>query len=146
MVTAGFAAPAAPLGTALTEDQLALLWKMADEPILCFDGDQAGQRAAFRAVDLALPGRTSAKSVLFASLPAGQDADDLVRSGGKGAVADVLAGARPLAEMLWVRETASGRFDPPERRAGLEARINALTSAIGDESVRKYYRQDLETR
>ena len=146
MVTAGFSATVAPLGTALTEDQLALLWKMSDEPILCFDGDDAGQRAAFRAVDLALPRLKPGKSLLFASLPDGQDPDDLVRSGGKGAVADVLAGARPLAEMLWMRETATGRFDTPERRAGLEARINAITAGIGDEAVRKYYRQDLETR
>ncbi len=146
MVTAGFTATVAPLGTALTEDQLGLLWKMADEPILCFDGDSAGQRAAFRALDLALPRLHPGKSLLFASLPDGQDPDDLVRSGGKGAVADVLAGARPLAEILWMRETATGRFDTPERRAGLEARINAVTAAIGHEAVRKYYRQDLETR
>src|SRR5215510_7873088 len=146
MVTAGFAATVAPLGTALTEDQLALLWKMSDEPILCFDGDRAGQGAAFRAVDLALPRLKPGKSVLFATLPDGQDPDDLVRSGGKGAVADVLAGARPLAEMLWMRETASAQFDTPERRAGLEARINAITAAIAHEAVRKYYRQDLETR
>jgi len=146
MVTAGFAATVAPLGTALTEDQLALLWKMADEPVLCFDGDAAGQRAAFRAIDLALPRLTPGKSLLFASLPDGQDPDDLVRSGGKGAVADVLAGARPLAEMLWMRETASGRFDTPERRAGLEARITAATAAIAHEAVRKYYRQDLDAR
>jgi DNA primase len=146
MVTAGFPATVAPLGTALTEDQLALLWKMSDEPILCFDGDSAGQRAAFRAVDLALPRLRPGKSLLFASLPDGQDPDDLVRSGGRGAVADVLAGARPLAEMLWMRETASAQFDTPERRAGLEARINAVTGAIADEKVRKYYRQDLETR
>jgi DNA primase len=146
MVTAGFPATVAPLGTALTEDQLALLWKMSDEPILCFDGDSAGQRAAFRAVDLALPRLQPGKSLLFAGLPDGQDPDDLVRSGGKGAVADVLAGARPLAEMLWMRETATGRFDTPERRAGLEARINAVTAGIAHEAVRKYYRQDLETR
>jgi DNA primase len=146
MVTAGFPATVAPLGTALTEDQLSLLWKMADEPILCFDGDGAGQRAAFRAVDLALPRLKPGKSLTFASLPDGQDPDDLARSGGKGAIADVLAGARPLAEMLWMRETATGRFDTPERRAGLEARINAVSLAIGDEAVRKYYRQDLESR
>jgi DNA primase len=146
MVTAGFPATVAPLGTALTEDQLGLLWKMADEPILCFDGDAAGQRAAFRALDLALPRLRPGKSLTFASLPDGQDPDDLARSGGKGAIADVLAGARPLAEMLWMRETATGRFDTPERRAGLEARINVVTAAIGDEAVRKYYRQDLEAR
>ena len=76
------------------------------------------------------------------SLPDGHDPDDLVRSGRAGAIADVLAGARPLGEMLWTRETESARFDTPERRAGLEARINELANSIGDEAVRRYYRQD----
>src|SRR5580700_6204929 len=146
MVTAGYAATVAPLGTALTEDQLALLWKMADEPVLCFDGDAAGRRAAYRAIDIALPHIKPGKSLSFAALPQGHDPDDLVRSGGPGAIADVLAGARPLADVLWTRETESGRFDTPERRAGLEARINALMAAIGDEAVRRYYRQDLWQR
>ena len=80
MVGAGFAASVAPLGTALTENQLALLWKMADEPILCFDGDKAGQKAAWRAADLALPHLKPGKSLRFALLPEGQDPDDLARS------------------------------------------------------------------
>jgi DNA primase len=146
MVTAGYPAAVAPLGTALTEDQLGLLWKMSDEPILCFDGDNAGRRAAYRAVDMALPRLMPGKSLSFAGLPDGQDPDDLFRSAGRGAIADVLAGARPLAEMLWTRETEAGRFDTPERRAGLEARLNQVTAVIAQESVRKYYRQDLETR
>ncbi len=146
MVTAGYAATVAPLGTALTGDQLALLWKMADEPILCFDGDAAGRRAAYRAIDLALPHIKPGKSLLFAALPDGHDPDDLVRSGGAGAIADVLAGARPLGEVLWTRETESARIDTPERRAGLEARINELTNSIADEAVRRYYRQDLRER
>lgn len=146
MVTAGFPATVAPLGTALTEDQLGLLWKMADEPILCFDGDAAGRRAAYRALDIALPLLRPGKSLLIATLPDGQDPDDLVRSGGRAAVSDVLAGARPLAEVLWMREIEAGRFDTPERRAGLEARIAQVTAVIADEAVRKYYRQDLEAR
>jgi DNA primase len=144
-VTAGFPATVAPLGTALTEEQLGLLWRMADEPILCFDGDSAGRRAAYRAVDLALPLLRPGKSLLFAALPEGQDPDDLVRSGGRAAITDVLSFARPLAEVLWTRETEAGRFDTPERRAGLEARLGQITAAIPD-SVRKYYRQDLEQR
>jgi DNA primase len=144
-VTAGFPATVAPLGTALTEEQLGLLWRMADEPILCFDGDSAGRRAAYRAVDLALPLLRPGKSLLFAALPEGQDPDDLVRSGGRAAITDVLSLARPLAEVLWTRETEAGRFDTPERRAGLEARLGQITAAIPD-SVRKYYRQDLEQR
>jgi DNA primase len=145
MVTAGFPATVAPLGTALTEDQLGLLWRMADEPILCFDGDSAGRRAAYRAVDIALPLLRPGKSLLFASLPEGQDPDDLARSGGRSAIADVLALARPLAELLWTRETETGRFDTPERRAGLEARLAQITAVIPD-AVRKYYRQDVDAR
>ena len=146
MVTAGYEATVAPLGTALTEDQLALLWKMTDEPIMCFDGDAAGRRAAYRAIDLALPLIRPGKSLRFASLPLGHDPDDLIRSAGPGAIADVLALARPLADVLWARETESGRFDTPERRAGLEARINEIANTIANESVRRYYRQDLWQR
>jgi DNA primase len=146
MVTAGFPATVAPLGTALTEDQLALLWKMADEPVLCFDGDSAGLRAAYRAVELAMPRLKPGKSLAFALLPQGQDPDDLVRSGGRDAMRDVIGAARPLAAMLWARETEGRAFDTPERRAALEARINAVTSGISDDSVRKYYRQDFNAR
>ena len=146
MVTAGFAATVAPLGTALTEDQLALLWKMADEPVLCFDGDKAGLRAAYRAVELAMPRLKPGKSLKFALLPEGQDPDDLVRSAGREAVAEVIGAARPLAGMLWARETEGHSFDSPERRAALEARINEVTSGIADNSVRKYYRQDFSAR
>ena len=146
MVTAGFAATVAPLGTALTEDQLALLWKMADEPVLCFDGDKAGLRAAYRAVELAMPRIKPGKSLKFALLPEGQDPDDLVRSAGRDAVAEVIGAARPLAAMLWARETEGHTFDTPERRAALEARVNEVTGAIADDSVRKYYRQDFNAR
>jgi DNA primase len=146
MVTAGFAATVAPLGTALTEDQLALIWKMADEPVLCFDGDNAGLRAAFRAVDLALPRLSPGKSLKFATLPQGQDPDDLVRSGGREAIAEVIAAARPLGQMLWARETEGHQFDTPERRAAVEAHINAIIAGIGDEAVRRYYRQDFNAR
>jgi DNA primase len=146
MVTAAFAATVAPLGTALTEDQLALLWKMADEPVLCFDGDNAGLRAAYRAVELAMPRLKPGKSLKFALLPQGQDPDDLVRSAGREAVMEVIAAARPLADMLWARETEGHTFATPERRAALEARINEVTSGIADDSVRKYYRQDFNAR
>jgi DNA primase len=146
MVLAGYPAAVAPLGTALTEDQLGLLWKMADEPILCFDGDKAGQRAAFRAVDMAMPRLLPGKSLRFAMLPDGQDPDDLYRSGGREAIAEVLAGARPLGEMLWSRETEAASFDTPERRAAFEARVHEVVRSIGDESVRKYYAQDFSGR
>jgi DNA primase len=146
MVSAGFGATVAPLGTALTEDQLGLLWKMADEPVLCFDGDGAGLRAAYRAVDLAMPRIKPGKSLRFALLPQGQDPDDLVRAGGREAALEVISAARPLADILWARETEGHSFDTPERRAALEARVNELTAQIADEAVRKYYRQDFASR
>ena len=146
MTTAGFAGTVAPLGTALTESQLVLLWKMVDEPTLCFDGDKAGQKAAYRAADLALPLLAPGKSLRFALLPEGQDPDDLVRSGGRAAVEEVIGVARPLADVIWSRELDGGNFVTPERRAALEARIGELTNSIRDEMVRRYYRQDLAER
>jgi DNA primase len=146
MVTAGFEATVAPLGTALTAEQLALMWRMADEPMLCFDGDDAGRRAAYRAVDLALPLLKPGKSLKFAALPDGQDPDDLARSGGRAAIEDVLSAARPLAHVLWARESEAGPFDTPERRAALEARIGQIIATIADETVRRYYKQDFAGR
>ena len=146
MVTSGFTGAVAPLGTALTENQLALLWKMADEPILCFDGDKAGQKAAWRAADLALPLLKPGKSLRFALLPEGQDPDDLARSGGRGAIEEVIAAARGLSDVLWSREIEGGSFATPERRAALEARIGELGNGIRDEVVRRYYRQDFTER
>jgi DNA primase len=119
---------------------------MADEPTLCFDGDAAGRRAAYRAVDVAMPLLRPGKSLRFASLPEGNDPDDLVRSGGRAAVEDVLASGRPLVHILWMRETEAGGFDTPERRAALEARLGAVVAGIGEESVRRHYRQAFENR
>src|SRR5260370_24877548 len=130
MVGAGFEATVAPLGTALTADQLGLLWKMADEPTLCFDGDVAGRRAAYRAVDVALPLLWPGKSLSFPSLPGRNHPRDLVPSGRRAPIQDVLAGARPLAQMLWMRETEAGGFDPPERRAALGAQLGAGLAGV----------------
>ncbi len=146
MVGVGFAASVAPLGTALTENQLALLWKMADEPILCFDGDKAGQKAAWRAADLALPHLLPGKSLRFALLPEGQDPDDLARSGGRVAIEEVIGAARGLADVIWSREIEGGTYATPERRAALEKRIGEISNSIRDEVVRRYYRQDLAER
>ena len=146
MVSAGFPATVAPLGTALTENQLALLWRMADEPILCFDGDKAGQKAAWRAADLALPHLLPGKSLRFALLPDGQDPDDLARTGGRSAIEDVIGAARGLADVIWAREVEGGSFATPERRAALEKRIGEICNTIGDEVVRRYYRQDFGGR
>src|SRR5438067_11371829 len=146
MVGAGFPASVAPLGTALTENQLVLLWKMADEPILCFDGDKAGRKAAYRAADLALPHLLPGKSLRFALLPEGQDPDDLARSGGRGAIEEVISAARGLSDVIWSREIEGGSFGTPERRAALEARIGELSNGIRDEVVRRYYREEFAER
>jgi DNA primase len=146
MVTAGYDATVAPLGTALTADQLALMWRLNDEPTLCFDGDDAGRRAAYRSAELALPLLKPGKSLRFAALPDGQDPDDLARSGGREAIADVLAAARPLADIIWARESEAGPFDTPERRAALEAHLGIVTATIADDTVRRYYRQDFGGR
>jgi DNA primase len=122
------------------------MWRMADEPILCFDGDEAGRRAAYRAADLALPLLKPGKSLKFAALPDGQDPDDLARSGGGGAIADVLATARPLVHLLWARESEAGPLDTPERCARFEARLVAVIATIADETVRRYYRRDFAAR
>ena len=146
LAQAGIENAVAPLGTALTENQLALLWRMTGEPVLCFDGDQAGLRAAWRAADLALPMIEAGKTLRFALLPEGQDPDDLVKAGGADAFRTVLQDAKPLAELLWLRETAGGVFDTPERRAELERTLRELASRIRDESVRRHYQQDMRER
>ena len=146
MSAAGYRHTVAPLGTALTEDQLGLLWRMSEEPVLCFDGDKAGRRAAYRALEVALPHVGPGKTLRFALLPEGQDPDDLVRSAGSRAVEEVLSSARPLAEMLWSREMEGSDVSTPERRAALERRVLDAVTPIRDEAVRRHYRSDMEGR
>jgi DNA primase len=146
MSEAGFANVVAPLGTALTSDQCALLWAMAPEPILCFDGDNAGRKAAFRAIETALPLIGAAKSLRFALLPEGQDPDDLVRAGGAPAMADVLKSALTFADMLFQRESDGQEFHTPENRAALERRLMDAVGMIGDEILRRHYKADLLRR
>ncbi|TCD10955.1 DNA primase [Oricola cellulosilytica] len=143
---AGIANAVAPLGTALTENQLEMLWRLTPEPVLCFDGDKAGVRAAWRSLDLALPGLKPGRSVRYALLPDGKDPDDLVRQGGSHAFTAILAGAKPLADMLWSRETSGKVFDTPERRAELERLLRDAAGTIRDESVRRHYGQAIRER
>ncbi|MCM2471893.1 DNA primase [Rhizobium sp. CG5] len=143
---AGVENAVAPLGTALTESQLDLLWKLTPQPVLCFDGDGAGQRAAFRAVDLALPHLKPGRSVRFAMLPDGKDPDDLVRHEGRAPFDQVLSDARSLDDMVWTREISQGRFETPEKRAELEARLKQVVAVIADESVRRHYSQNVRDR
>jgi DNA primase len=146
LAQAGMANAVAPLGTALTESQLGLLWRIAAEPVLCFDGDAAGMKAAWRAADLALPLIQAGRSVRFALLPDGKDPDDLVRQSGTAAFERIVAEARPLADLLWMRETAAGTFDTPERRAALEKTLREIVGTIRDEEVRRHYQQAMRER
>src|SRR5258707_393770 len=132
---AGFATAVAPLGTALTEAQLRELWRLSPEPVLCFDGDNAGQRAMIRALHRALPLLQPGRSLRFAGLPSGEDPDSLIRTGGKPAFGEILAVARPLSEMLWQSELAARPIDTPERRADLERRVMANAALIADRIV-----------
>lgn len=143
---AGIENAVAPLGTALTENQLELLWKMTPQPVLCFDGDGAGIRAANRAAELALPHIKPGRTVRFALLPDGKDPDDLVRHDGREPFDKVLTSARPLAEMIWTREASGGSYSTPESRAELEARLKQLVAVIADENVRRHYQQDMRDR
>ena len=143
---AGFHNAVAPLGTALTERQMELLWRMHPEPILCFDGDGAGLKAAHRAIDMALPSIQPGRSVRFAMLPEGMDPDDLIKEEGPEAMREVINAALPLAEMLWNREVSSGIYNTPERRAELQARMRQIVGSIREESVRYHYDQDMRER
>ncbi|MDO9414724.1 DNA primase [Pararhizobium sp.] len=143
---AGIENAVAPLGTALTENQMALLWKLTQQPVLCFDGDGAGIRAANRAVDLALPHVKPGYSVRFAMLPDGKDPDDLVRHEGRAPFDKVMAAAKSLSDMVWSREVQAGQFDTPEKRAELEAKLKQVVNVIADESVRRHYGQDVRDR
>ncbi len=146
LTRAGFANTVAPLGTALTPEQLQMLWRLADEPLLCFDGDGAGVKAAHRAVETALPHLTPGKSLAFVFLPDGLDPDDLLRQRGAEAVGAALNAPRALFDVLWDKEFAAGQWTTPERRAQFETRLNELVGGIGDKTVRQYYFQETRRR
>ncbi|HEY0276569.1 MAG TPA: DNA primase [Paenirhodobacter sp.] len=139
LVQAGFGGAVAPLGTAVTEEQLHLMWRIHDEPVIALDGDTAGVRAALRVVDLALPLLEAGKALRFAILPGGQDPDEVIKAGGPGAMRKVLDTARPMVDLLWSRETEGKVFDSPERRAMLDKSLRAAISRIKDASIRRHY-------
>ncbi|WP_296347039.1 DNA primase [Reyranella sp.] len=143
---AGFTGSVAPLGTALTEGQLGELWKLADEPYLCFDGDNAGRRAAARAAERALPLLRAGKSLRFLALPAGEDPDSLIRSRGPEAVRRVLDLARPLSDVVWDMATENKPIDTPERRASLQRTVEQQVAEIADPVVRDFYRNEMRSR
>ena len=144
LVRAGFAHSVAPLGTALTEDQLQLLWRTAPEPILAFDGDAAGLKAAHRAAHLALPHLKPGYSLRFAFLPSGEDPDSYIAGNGPGAMSVLLEAALPLSRLLWRTETDGKDLSTPERRAGLEHSLKEIVDRIGDAKVADYYRRDFD--
>ena len=146
LAKAGIAEAVAPLGTALTEMQLERLWRLADVPILCFDGDKAGQKAAIRAAQRALPVIAPGRTLRFALLPGGQDPDDLVRSGGAAAVETVFEQAISLDELLWRAEYEAQPLATPEARAGLRKRLAELAGAIQDRDVRDQYQAEFRRR
>lgn len=141
---AGFRATVAPLGTAVTEDQLRLLWRIHDEPIIALDGDTAGIRAALRVIDLALPLLEAGKGLRFAILPQGMDPDDLIKAQGAAAMQKVLDAAQPMVNLLWRRETEGKVFDSPERKAALDKTLRAALKRIADPSIRAHYGEDIK--
>ncbi len=143
---AGFVNAVAPLGTALTEDQLGLLWRLAPEPVVCFDGDAAGWNAAERAADRALPLLRSGHSLRFALLPDGEDPDSLVASKGADAFRQLLSDAMPLSDLLWRIALRDRSLDTPERRAGFAADIRALVGRIRNRQVRAFYERHYRAR
>jgi DNA primase len=137
---AGIAEAVAPNGTAVTEAQLERMWRLDPAPILCFDGDPAGRKAAIRAAMRALPHIAPERTLRFVELPAGQDPDDLVRSGGREALEALLADPEPLDQRLWRHERDSAPLTTPEARAGLRQRLIEHSQAIGDPELRRLYR------
>lgn len=141
---AGFEAAVAPLGTAITESQLQMLWRVAPEPIIALDGDTAGLRAAMRLIDLALPQLEAGQSLRFAMMPEGQDPDDLLKSAGAPALQKLLDGAMPMVRLLWQRETEGRVFDSPERKAALDKALREKIKTIADPSIRNHYGQEIK--
>ncbi len=144
LVEAGFPGAVAPLGTAITEDQLRLLWRLSPEPQVMLDGDAAGIRAALRLIDLALPIMEAGQGLRFVTLPEGMDPDDLIRTRGAAAMQAALEGAEPMVSLLWRRETDGKVLDSPERRAALDKSLRAVLKRISDPSIRAHYGEEIK--
>jgi len=143
---AGFKHAVAPLGTALTENQIQILWKVVPEPILCFDGDNAGQKAALRAAERAMPLLKPGKSLRFIALPDGEDPDSLIKTKGIKAIEETLGEAVHLFEVIWRFNTFGCRLETPEDRAGLENRLKEAAAIIKDKTVQRYYLNSFKSR
>ena len=143
LVEAGFSGAVAPLGTAITEDQLRMLWRLHPEPLVMLDGDTAGIRAALRLIDLSLPLLEAGQALRFVILPEGMDPDDLIRTRGAQAMQAALDGAEPMVNLLWRRETEGKVLDSPERRAALDKSLRAVLKRIADPSIRAHYGEEI---
>jgi DNA primase len=139
LTAAGFNAAVAPLGTAITESQLRMMWRLTDEPVIALDGDQAGISAAMRAIDLALPLLTIGKSLRFAVLPQGQDPDDIIKSDGKERMKEIILNAVPMIDLLWQRALEGQNLDSPDRRAAFDASLKHITKKILEPTIRNHY-------
>jgi DNA primase len=146
LAQAGFQAAVAPLGTAVTEEQIAELWRMVPEPVLCLDGDNAGRRAAFRAAERALGGIEPGNSLRFAFLPEGEDPDSLILAEGAGALREILDRAIALVDLLWLKETQGRDFSTPERRAGLRRDLRRAVRELPDRELAADYLDELMAR
>ncbi|MEO9518416.1 MAG: DNA primase [Paracoccaceae bacterium] len=140
----GFEAAVAPLGTAVTETQLQMLWRIAPEPIIALDGDTAGLRAAMRLIDLALPALEAGQSLRFALMPEGKDPDDVLKISGAAALQSLLDDAIPMVSLLWKRETEGKVFDSPERKAALDKALREKIKLIKDPSIRQHYGAEIK--
>lgn len=139
---AGFEASVAPLGTAITEDQLRMIWRISPEPLIALDGDKAGMRAAMRLIDLALPLIGAGQGLRIALMPENKDPDDVIRDGGPPAMQAILDAAQPVVALLWQREIQDKVFDSPERKARLDLRLAELVSQIQDPVLKEHYRRE----
>ena len=140
---AGFTATVAPLGTAVTEDQLQLLWRVHDEPIIALDGDAAGLRAAMRVIDLALPLLEAGKALRFCLMPDGLDPDEVLKRQGAWAMQNLIDQSIPLVQLLWRRETEGKNFDSPERKAALDRSLRESIMKLRDQSLRRHYGEEI---
>lgn len=146
LAQAGFADSVAPLGTALTETQLEMLWRLVEVPVLCFDGDKAGERAAMRAIARALPLLAPMRSLSIVRLPSGMDPDDLINAQGSAAMGEVLDNPKSLLDALWEGERDAQPLSSPEAKAGLKARLMAHVDTIEHKDIQALYRRELLDR
>ena len=133
----------APLGTAITEKQLQLMWRISPEPIIALDGDKAGLRAAYRLIDLSLPLLRTGKALRFSIMPEGKDPDDLIRNEGASVFKNLIDEAVPMVDLIWKRETEGKSFDSPERRSGLDKSLSDAIALIKDKNLKNHYRDAL---